>query len=136
HRAVYVLRRGMSPDEPEDLRSTVVRPEDEAQEVADHSGQLQIVVLGTGTVATYPLPEAGQITIGRGSSCDIAVNDESISRKHARLTIGEDTLTIEDLGSANGTKVRGNRLDVGKPVRISIGEMVALGEASMLVQQR
>ncbi|MCE5233106.1 MAG: FHA domain-containing protein [Mizugakiibacter sp.] len=49
-------------------------------------------------------------TIGRQSDCDICIPAEEISRHHARLRAGSDTVTVEDLGSANGTFVNGQRV--------------------------
>ncbi len=62
---------------------------------------LKIVSL-TGTVSVALGP--GKVTIGRSRSCEVAVNDTGISRQHAVLHVG-DTLRLEDLGSANGTRV-------------------------------
>ena len=97
-------------------------------------GQLQMVVIGNGTFATHPLAD-GTLAIGRSRSCDVAIADESISRRHAVLRVGE-TITIEDLSSANGTRVRGNEVAVGHPVEISVGELVGLGKISFMLQHR
>jgi DNA-binding NtrC family response regulator len=51
-----------------------------------------------------PLPESGSVVVGREPSCDIHVDDSTLSRQHVRLHMGE-TLSIEDLGSRNGTAV-------------------------------
>ena len=96
---------------------------------------LQLIVIGDGTLATHPLPGNAVVTIGRSNRCDISVDHESISRRHATLNIGE-TVTIEDLGSANGTFVRGNRVTIGRGIPISLGELVKLGKASIIVQPR
>ncbi|MBA3455044.1 MAG: sigma 54-interacting transcriptional regulator, partial [Deltaproteobacteria bacterium] len=53
----------------------------------------------------------------------------------AILTVGETT-TIEDLGSANGTVVRGRRLAAGHRTTIAIGELVSLGTLSIMLQQQ
>jgi DNA-binding NtrC family response regulator len=97
--------------------------------------QLQLFVIGNGILTAHPLRQAGTLTIGRSSNCDIEVDDHSISRRHAILNIGE-AMTIEDLGSANGTFVRGNRVRFGQPTSIAVGELVGLGNASILVQRR
>ena len=102
---------------------------------ADDGGHLQLCVIGRGTFATHPLPEAGSVTIGRSSNCDVEVEDRSISRRHAILSIGE-TLTIEDLGSANGTSVRGQRVAFGQPTAIAVGELVVLGSVNISLQRR
>src|SRR4051812_37160711 len=97
-------------------------------------GQLQMMVISNGTFATHPLPDGAAITIGRSNQCDVTVEDESISRRHATLRIGETT-TIEDLGSANGTVVRGNQLTAARPTLIGVGEPVRLGTGTILLLQ-
>jgi two-component system response regulator AtoC len=112
---------------------TAVAPDADAGEIIPD--QLQLFVIGSGILATHALREAGTLTIGRSSNCDIEVDDHSISRRHAILSIGE-TMTIEDLGSANGTFVRGNRVVFGHPTAIAVDELVRLGNASILLQRR
>jgi hypothetical protein len=74
---------------------------------------------------TYPLSKS-EIYIGRDVSNDIAINDSEISRKHARLTLQEDSFVLEDLGSTNGTFVEAQRL-MGPHV-LSPGELIMFGE--------
>lgn len=64
--------------------------------------------------STAPIARAdrvppGGLTIGRTADNQIVVNDPLASRKHARLVAASGGLTIEDLGSANGTFVNGHR---------------------------
>ncbi|MEQ1859672.1 MAG: protein kinase [Chthoniobacteraceae bacterium] len=49
----------------------------------------------------------GEYVLGRDAACALCVDDPSLSREHARLTINFDHALIEDLSSANGTKVNG-----------------------------
>jgi len=98
-------------------------------------GYLQVVVIGNGTFATHPVPDGAAVTIGRSSRCHISVDDDSISRRHATLNLGE-TVTIEDLGSVNGTVVRGRKLQAGRPTAIAVGELVGLGKINIILQQR
>jgi len=53
--------------------------------------------------------KANRIVIGRDSACDLVLNSELISRKHAVLVEDHDGYVIEDLGSGNGTFVNGER---------------------------
>jgi len=50
------------------------------------------------------LPGEGGV-LGRGSRADVAIEDSSVSRRHARIFPGDAGFCIEDLGSANGTYV-------------------------------
>ena len=64
-----------------------------------------LLVMGPDLFATHPLPPRGMLTIGRAENADVRLEDPLASRHHARLHIGE-SLQIEDLGSANKTRVR------------------------------
>jgi two-component system response regulator AtoC len=94
-----------------------------------------LLVMGPELFATYPLPPAGAITIGRDDTMEVKLADPLASRRHARLHIG-DALQIEDLGSANKTRVREVPLLPGTRVTISPGEAIAIGSTILMVQQR
>lgn len=53
---------------------------------------------------------SGSYLLGRSSNCDIVLAEKNISRKHARLVIGDSEASIEDLGSSNGVLVGGTRI--------------------------
>jgi DNA-binding winged helix-turn-helix (wHTH) protein len=53
---------------------------------------------------------AGESVIGRDRACAIHMDADSVSRHHARLTVTERGVSIEDLGSKNGTWVAGERI--------------------------
>ena len=69
-------------------------------------------------------------TLGRDISNDIVVNDRETSRHHLRLMRSGDTMTIEDLGSTNGTFVNGKRVSGVTPLQN--GDMIGLGETVTL----
>ncbi|HVU49461.1 MAG TPA: sigma 54-interacting transcriptional regulator [Polyangia bacterium] len=94
-----------------------------------------LLVMGPELFATHPLPPRGLLTIGRAENADVRLDDPLASRHHARLHIG-DTLQIEDLGSANKTRVRDVALAPGERVTIAPGEAVAIGSTILMVQQR
>lgn len=74
---------------------------------------------------TYDLSKS-EITLGRDTTNDVAINDAEVSRKHARITLQGGSFILEDLGSTNGTFVDGRRL-MG-PHSLSSGDLVLLGE--------
>ena len=53
---------------------------------------------------------AGEMRIGRSSDCEITIEDAKVSRKHAVFRVEGEAVTVEDLGSANGTLVNGQRI--------------------------
>lgn len=51
------------------------------------------------------------LTIGRSPDNDIVINDPTVSRHHARVTVADGTYRIEDLGSNSGTRVDGSNVE-------------------------
>ena len=78
----------------------------------------------------------GQTTVrllGRSAAhADYVLNDESVSRRHARLRIEGDALTIEDCGSLNGTRLNGTDLVQGQPRPLAEGATLALGDVTLV----
>lgn len=68
----------------------------------------------------------GAYVIGRQESCDIVLPSPSVSRQHARLFIDKGRCFVEDLGSANGVIVDGQRVvqqrDLGTASQIKVGD--------------
>ncbi len=52
----------------------------------------------------------GPLAVGRADDAGLLLDGDGISRQHARLTPGDDGVTIEDLGSSNGTYLNGQRV--------------------------
>jgi len=67
----------------------------------------------------------GDLVVGRGPGCAVALSDDSVSRRHARLVFRDGAWIIQDLGSTNGTIVNGER--VGR-CRLELGDRVRLGD--------
>ena len=72
----------------------------------------------------YPLAEGQEIVIGRSSELDMVLVEEMVSRKHARIALGGGTISIEDLGSTNGTFVNGEKVQQGT---LREGDRVLIG---------
>jgi two-component system, NtrC family, response regulator AtoC len=83
---------------------------------------------------TFPLPDHGIVTIGRSDDVDVQIADPSISRRHTRLHIGNG-LKVEDLGSANGTRWRGEQIPPNQPIAIQPGDPIEIGRTLLVVQR-
>jgi two-component system, NtrC family, response regulator AtoC len=99
------------------------------------AGVVRLVVLGSGLPVTHTLPSEGEVLVGRSEGVDLRIDEESISRKHAILRVG-DRITVEDLGSLNGTRVRDHSLKKGDIAEIVPGEAFELGKVMCIVQRR
>lgn len=67
----------------------------------------------------------GANTVGRDPASTVCVNDASVSRHHARITIDDDAALLEDLKSKNGTQVMGQAITV--PTRLADGDEIEFG---------
>ena len=64
----------------------------------------------TGPLAGLSFGVAQALTIGRALDCDLALTSHAVSRHHAKLSLDSGKLLVEDLGSANGTAVNGEKI--------------------------
>ncbi|HEY7773429.1 MAG TPA: FHA domain-containing protein [Marinagarivorans sp.] len=53
----------------------------------------------------------GSMLLGRSKECDICIPASHLSRKHAKFTVSSTGLTVDDLGSSNGTFINGKRIE-------------------------
>ena len=75
----------------------------------------------------------GVLSVGRQSGSDIVLSDSSVSRVHARLTVSEGRLFIEDVGSRAGTYVNDVRISGMTPVQV--GDHVRIGTFRIEVEE-
>jgi pSer/pThr/pTyr-binding forkhead associated (FHA) protein len=81
----------------------------------------------------FPLKSGKQVVIGRSSELDMVLVEDMVSRKHAKIMVGEGKITIEDLGSTNGTFVNGEKI---KQARLKEGDRILIGTSILkLVNQ-
>jgi ABC-type multidrug transport system ATPase subunit/pSer/pThr/pTyr-binding forkhead associated (FHA) protein/ABC-type multidrug transport system permease subunit len=64
--------------------------------------------------------------IGRAPDCDVVIDNPIVSSHHCRLTLSAGRLSLDDLKSANGTYVNGNRIAV--PTAVSADDRITLGK--------
>ena len=73
----------------------------------------------------FPRGSGDQFSIGRDASCDLAIADVTVSRRHAQLERTADGWLLTDLESTNGTRINGWRVRNKVPVRA--GDLVSFG---------
>jgi DNA-binding NtrC family response regulator len=89
-----------------------------------------VVTWGDGASASAPLGIT-PITIGTAPDAGVVVVDDRVSRHHCRLSLGEQGVRLEDLGSKNGTFVGGAAI---LAVMIPPGVEVTLGNARLVIR--
>ncbi|HUG19073.1 MAG TPA: FHA domain-containing protein [Planctomycetaceae bacterium] len=66
-----------------------------------------VIKNGKNTGKRISFPPQGELLIGRGSECQLRLASTDVSRKHCRLRVQGESVTVEDLGSQNGTFLDG-----------------------------
>lgn len=72
----------------------------------------------------FPLKPEKQIVVGRSSELDMVLVEDMVSRKHAKITFTAGKISIEDLGSTNGTFVNGEKV---QNARLKEGDRILIG---------
>ncbi|GAC1518604.1 MAG: hypothetical protein NVS3B10_20560 [Polyangiales bacterium] len=79
----------------------------------------------------FPIYPDKPIVVGRSSDLDMVLVEDMVSRRHAKIAVGSDnSITIEDLGSTNGTFVNGEKV---KKARLKEGDRVLIGTSILKV---
>ncbi len=74
-------------------------------------------------------------SVGRSASCDIHINDRAISARHLKLTRTSDGVFLEDLGSTNGTYLKGELVIPGDRVPVGEGDPISIGNTLICVDR-
>ena len=72
----------------------------------------------------FPLRPHREIIIGRSSDLDMVLVEDMVSRKHAKITTDDAVVTIQDLGSTNGTFVNGEKV---RKAELKDGDRILIG---------
>jgi DNA-binding winged helix-turn-helix (wHTH) protein len=78
---------------------------------------------------SFPLPD-GELIAGREPDAAVWLESPRVSRHHARILVRGGAATVEDLGSKNGTFVRGVRIT--KPTRLEPGDEIRIGPFTLV----
>ncbi|MCU0682676.1 MAG: sigma 54-interacting transcriptional regulator [Polyangiaceae bacterium] len=82
--------------------------------------------------------ERPELFVGRDPGCDVCLVDAKVSRRHARLTRDAATgvTLVADLESRNGLTLDGQRIDPAKPVPLTEGSILRIGDAVLVLEER
>ena len=135
--AVSVIRSDLfgktvpAPDQPgaQELES----PVPPARRTRRPRGEPRVLSIVQGQQAGESAPlEPGLVLIGRSADCQLVLDDDYVSTRHARVVAGETGLYIEDLGSTNGTYVNGARITA--PTAISLSDTLRIGKSMLKLE--
>ena len=87
---------------------------------------------GVGPRVERILLESSEISIGRSRSSRLKLDDEFASSNHAVLRREDGSVTIEDLGSTNGTFL--NETPVTSPVAVKHGDTIRIGKTTIKIR--
>jgi two-component system response regulator AtoC len=116
------------------------------------AGGFELIVFCRDVVRTFALPDQGEVVVGRAEDALVRLDDSSVSRHHAVLRIGA-VISVEDLGSRNGTFVHkvprtgsfqpelatetmNVRQLIGRSAGIAVGDSIMFGSARAVVRRR
>lgn len=112
---------------------------DEGEGDGGEARGFHLLVMSLEVFWSQPLPTSGVVTVGRSNKSIVRIDDGMASREHARIHVGSDggvpVLTIEDVGSANGTRVRDTIIKPGEPAAILPGDAIMIGSTVLMVIQ-
>jgi len=119
------------------LKDETVAFSPSAEEKIPEKIQLELKPLKRTLIVLFPEapPETidlheGTYTIGRSEESDIFLNDLTVSRRHAVLTVEKDAVFIEDQGSLNGTFINDNLIE--KRAALKDGDVIQIGRFKLL----
>src|SRR3954453_5629569 len=88
------------------------------------------LVITSGQLEGRRIEVSGELVIGR-ENVDVEIDDAELSRRHLAVRPTQGGLEVEDLGSRNGTRVDGTRID--GPTRVKGGAVLSMGMTPLRV---
>jgi two-component system response regulator AtoC len=84
-----------------------------------------VITIDDGGSRVIDLPEGVDVTFGRSRGATVTLDSDKVSRMHARVRRTGDVIDVEDLGSRNGTRVNGDKIE--GPRRLTTGDEISVG---------
>jgi pSer/pThr/pTyr-binding forkhead associated (FHA) protein len=114
---------------PQELETPAPPP----RKVKRQRGQPRVFTISQGNQAGLSADlGGGVIMIGRGADCQLILDDDYVSTRHARVVGTPNGIYIEDLGSTNGTYVNGQRIT--SPTTITLADTVRIGKTMLRLE--
>ena len=76
--------------------------------------------------------EPGESIIGRDPGASVLIDENSVSRRHARIVVSDEGATLEDLGSKNGTLLQNTKVESAVP--LSDGDKLKVGSIALTIR--
>ena len=103
---------------------TAVRPKGESDTHQAPAEWALVAYAGAALGRVFPIA-SNQVIVGRAPDSGVPLLDGEVSRQHARLSVEDGRVVVEDLGSTNGTRLNGGLLQ--GPAELKAGDRLAIG---------
>jgi predicted component of type VI protein secretion system len=97
-------------------------------------------VMDVRLLVAHPSAETKQIRlgaetlVGRGPECKLRISSAQVSRRHCLIKVAAESVSVRDLGSANGTRLNGQAISTETDVPILPGSTLVVGPLKFVVQ--
>src|SRR6266550_5436982 len=90
-----------------------------------------VLSVGGASSRVVPIIDGSEVVFGRQPDCSFVIDHDGVSRRHARVTRFRDQISVEDLGSRNGTLVNGTVISGLQ--RVAAGDVISIGPATAIL---